>query len=79
MRETQRERGRDIGRGRNRLPARSLMWDSIQDPGSYPELKENIQLLSHPGIPSSFLHMSIHLNWSVAPVLGFIVVLSGEG
>ena len=27
-----RERGRDIGRGRSRLPARSLMQDSILDP-----------------------------------------------
>ena len=27
------ERGRDIGRGRSRLPVRSLRWDSIQDPG----------------------------------------------
>ena len=31
MRDTQREkeRGRDIGRGRSKLHARSLMWDSI--------------------------------------------------
>ena len=27
-----RENGRDIGRGRNRLLARSLMWDSIPGP-----------------------------------------------
>ena len=33
MRDTERERGRDIGRGRSRLPARSLMWDLILDPG----------------------------------------------
>ena len=26
---TERERGRDTGRGRNRLPAGSLTWDSI--------------------------------------------------
>ena len=30
MRDT--ERGRDIGRGRSRLPAISLMWDSIPGP-----------------------------------------------
>ena len=30
------ERGRDIGRGRSRLPARSPIWDSILDPGITP-------------------------------------------
>ena len=30
MRDTQRERGRDIGRGRSRLPVGSPMWDWIQ-------------------------------------------------
>ena len=29
MRDTHRERGRDTGRGRNRLHTGSLMWDSI--------------------------------------------------
>ena len=29
MRDTERERGRDTGRGRNRLHAGTLMWDSI--------------------------------------------------
>ena len=29
MRDTERERGRDIGRGRSRLHAGSLVWDSI--------------------------------------------------
>ena len=29
MRDTQRERGRDIGRGRSRLHAGSLTWDLI--------------------------------------------------
>uniref|UniRef100_A0A8C0KMG8 COP9 signalosome complex subunit 9 n=1 Tax=Canis lupus dingo TaxID=286419 RepID=A0A8C0KMG8_CANLU len=36
MRDTERERGRDIGRGRSRLPAGSPTWDSIhglQDQG----------------------------------------------
>ena len=28
-RQTQKERGRDIGRGRSRLPKGSPMWDSI--------------------------------------------------
>ena len=36
----QRERGRDTGRGRSRLPARSPMWDLIPgSPGSHPGLK----------------------------------------
>ena len=35
MRDT--ERGRNIGRGRSRLSAGSLLWDLI--PGSHPELK----------------------------------------
>ena len=37
MRETQ--RGRDIGRERNRLLTGSLMWDSIPGLGSCPEPK----------------------------------------
>ena len=32
MRDTGRERGRDIGRRRSRLHAGSLMWDSILEP-----------------------------------------------
>ena len=32
MRDTQREQGRDRGRGGNRLHAGSLMWDSTSDP-----------------------------------------------
>ena len=32
MRDTERERGRDAGRGRSRLPAGSPMWDSIPGP-----------------------------------------------
>ena len=38
--ERERERGRDTGRGRSRLHAGSLMWDSIPGtPGSRPEPK----------------------------------------
>ena len=33
MRDRERERGRDIGRGRNGLPPRSPMHDSIPRPG----------------------------------------------
>ena len=52
--DTQRERQRDIGRGRrSRIHAGSLMWDSILGlPGSCPEPKADAQPLSHPGVPS---------------------------
>ena len=46
------ERGRDIGRGRNRLPVRSLMRDLI--PGSPDHAlnqRQTLNHLSHPGIP----------------------------
>ena len=48
MRDT--ERGRDTGRGRSRLPARSLRWDFIPV-GSHTESKADAQPLSHPDIP----------------------------
>ena len=47
MRDTERARGRDTGRGRSRLHAGSPMRDSI--PG--PEPKAGAKPLSHPGIP----------------------------
>ena len=57
MRDT--ERGRDIGRGRRRLPVRSPVWDSILGPGSCLEPKADGQLLSHPDIPTySFILVS---------------------
>ena len=43
----------ETSRGRNRLPARSQIWELIQIPGSRPELKADAQLLSHPGVPHS--------------------------
>ena len=55
MRDTERERGRDTGRGRSRLPAGSPMWDL--DPrtlGSHPEPKADAQLLSHPAVPQLY-------------------------
>ena len=48
MRETQREAETD--KGRSRLLAGSLMWDSIPGPGSHHEPKADTQLLSHPGV-----------------------------
>ena len=51
-RETQEERGRDIGRGRSRLPAGAWFrtWWSWT-PGSQPESKADAQPLSHLGAP----------------------------
>ena len=50
--ERHRERGRDISRGRSRLPVGSSMWGlDPRTPGSCPELKADTQPLSHPGAP----------------------------
>ena len=49
------ERGRDMGKGRSRLPVGILMRDSIPGPplppGWQPEPEADAQLLSHPGAP----------------------------
>ena len=51
----QKERVRDIGRGRSRLHAGNPMWDSIPGhPGSRPGLKADAQPLSHPGVPYTY-------------------------
>ena len=44
--ETQKGRGRDIGRGRSRIPVRSPKWDSILGPRDH-----DAQPLNHPGVP----------------------------
>ena len=56
MRDTERKKGRHIGRGRSRLPAGKPMWDSIPGLGSHPEPKADTQLLSHLGIPKIILN-----------------------
>ena len=58
MRDTQRERGRDTGRGRSRLHAGSPTRDSILGldpgtPGPRPGPKAGAKPLSHPGIPNT--------------------------
>ena len=50
--ERHKERGRDIGRRRSRLPAESPMQGLIpKPPGKWSELKADAQPLSHPGAP----------------------------
>ena len=47
-----RERGRDTGRGRSRLPKGSQMWNSV--PGLWDHalsMKADTKPLSHPGAP----------------------------
>ena len=52
MRDTERERGRDISRGRSRLLAGSPMWDlfPIRDHALSPR-QTDAQPVSHPGVP----------------------------
>ena len=50
-RHIKRERGRDIGRGRSRLPARNLMWDLISDPGIMPSAKGRCSTAEPPRHP----------------------------
>ena len=56
--ERERERGRDIGRGRSRLHAGSPIWDLIPGPPvSHPGPKAGSKLLSHPEIPTTVLYI----------------------
>ena len=57
MRDT--KRGRGIGRGRSRLPAEPDEGHNPRALGSRPELKADIQPLSHPGVPSFYNFISI--------------------
>ena len=59
-----RDTGRDIGRGRSRLPAESPMWDSIPRLGSHPEPKAVAQPLSHPGVPGKRTYLETSYHWS---------------
>ena len=51
MRDTQRERGRDTGRGRSRLHPGPDVGLHPRTPGSRPGQKAGAKPLSHPGIP----------------------------
>ena len=51
MRDTQRSRGRNKGRGREAPQRDANMGLNPGIPGSHPEPKADAQLLSHPGVP----------------------------
>ena len=69
MRDTERKRGRDTGRGRSRLhsgePDVGLHPGT---PGSCPELKADTQLLSHPAISVS-LNMCVSKPWAIGKLV----------
>ena len=54
------ERGRNTGRGRSRLHARSTMWVGVDpgSPGSCFESKADAQPLSHSGVPVLIFYSS---------------------
>ena len=67
MRDT--ERGRDISRGRSRLPTGSLMWDSIPAFWDHDLSQRQVdaQLLGHPGVPKNiFLNVNHNGHFSYA-------------
>ena len=74
------ERDRDIGRGRSRLPCGEP--DAGLDPRaqrSHPEPKADTQLLSHPGIPTPQLLIS-NLSFPWPPREGpGIIFISSQG
>ena len=53
MRDTEREGGRDTGRGRSRLHAGSPMWDLILGLQDHGQAKSRRITLSHPGTLSA--------------------------
>ena len=62
--ERQKERARDTGRGRSRLPTRNPVWDSIPELGIRPWAKGRRSALSHPGILTfSFVTLSPSPWW----------------
>ena len=57
-----RERGRDIGRGRSMLHAGSLMWDLIPGPQDQDlSRRQMLNQLSHPGAPYSEIILDFYL------------------
>ena len=71
MRDT--ERGRDIGRGRSRLPVGSLMQTDPRTPGLQPEPKADIQPLSHPGAPFFLISMFSPTSLASVSIISFCI------
>ena len=67
--ETQRERSRDIGRGRSNLPVGSLVWDSIQGPWDH-NLSQR-QMLNHWATQAS-------QHWGFSNILISVNVTGGK-
>ena len=57
--ERHRERGRDIGRGRSRLPMGSLIRELIPGPRDHNLSQSRCSTLSHPGILSMLYLMEV--------------------
>ena len=74
MRETERERGRDTGRGRSRLQAGADVELDPGSPGSCPGPKAGAKPLSHPvvfliwdSLPRAILSSVVFLIWDYLP------------
>ena len=68
------ESGRDIGRGRSRIPAgRPMRGTPPEDPGVSREPKADAQPLSHPGAPNQFFIDHYSLS---QPITTFLIHLS---
>ena len=76
--ETQRQRSRDIGRGRSRLHAETLMWDSILDPGIMHWAKDRRSTAELPGCPWIWiLFLSLWGNYLIFLCLGIFICKMG--
>ena len=81
MRDIQRERGSDTGRGRSRLHAGSPTWDSISDPRIRPWAEGGAKPLSHRGCPPPFFCINRpHLKeLKMFPATNLPIGRGGEG
>ena len=69
-------RGRDTGRGRNRLPARNQIWDSILDRGITPWVKGRLSTTEPPRHPHplvSLIRSVALLAFSLSSVTGKVL------
>lgn len=66
--ETHTERGRDIVRGRSRLPAGSPTWDLI--PGSWDHALSRRQMLNYWATQASHIYTYVYKKWMTAIIQG---------